>query len=207
VTNLVSPAVKKFARTIDPGRVQFVVASAHMLELEKRGLLNTFLSNCTLLLNKGFNLEVTEVAYPFIVNKVVDYKKVFEGIGINLRFFAFRGTWKGKKYPESYTDEEIKLFNLDNSLETSPDIFKRKGNPCNAGYNIAVMMNNLEIQPCFSIEKNIGSMSKGVVLNKNLIRCPVENCGCPFFAFEPILYNMAVKETTSKQEVLIDTAI
>jgi MoaA/NifB/PqqE/SkfB family radical SAM enzyme len=207
VTNLVSPAVKKFARTIDPGRVQFVVASAHMIELEKRGLLNTFLNNCTLLLNKGFNLEVTEVAYPFIVDKVAGYKKVFEDIGIKLRFFAFRGTWKNKQYPNSYTDEEIKLFNLDNSLETSPDIFNRKGNLCNAGHNIAVMMNNLEIQPCFSIEKNIGSMSKGVVFNKNLIRCPVENCGCPFFAFEPILYNMAVEETCPKQEVLVDSVI
>jgi hypothetical protein len=193
VTNLVSPQIKKFARVINPDRVPIIIASAHMQELERRNLLSTFLSNCQLLMKKGFYLEVTEVAYPFIVDKVADYKKVFADLGLDLKFYSFRGHWKNKQYPESYSEYEIEIFGLNNKLETMPNIYNQKGNLCNAGYNIAVIMNNFEIQPCFGIEKNLGSISKGVNFNQNLIRCPIDNCGCPFFAFEPYLFQSAIK--------------
>ena len=203
VTNLVSPNIKEFARKINPDRVEIIVASAHMLELKNRNLLDTFLSNCQLLMRKGFKIKVTEVGYPFIADKADEYRKVFQEIGLDLTFNCFRGIWQKRQYPDAYTEAEMNVFKLNDSLETSPETFNQKGNLCNAGYNIAVIMNNLEIQPCFGIEKNIGSISAGIKLSKNLIRCPVEKCGCPYVAFESVLYKKAMDSAQVEEKELI----
>ncbi len=197
VSNLVLPGVKEMINRIDPDRSTFIVASAHMRELEKRNLLNVFIDNCLMVKENGFTLHISEVAYPFIKDKIDEYRKIFADVGLELDFMAFRGKWKGKNYPDDYTKEEIKLFNFEKDLALSPEIFNRKGKLCMAGYNIAVVMPKGEIQPCFGLENKIGNIYNKINFKNNLIRCPFNFCGCPVTVFEPYLFKKALQETNT----------
>ena len=195
ITNLVSPRIKLFSEQVDPKKVSFITASAHMTEMKKRNLLDTFVSNCLLLNEKGFKLFISEVAYPYMANKAEEYVSYFKKYGLELEFMAFRGKWKGKNYPEDYTKQEIEIFNLNKSMHTRNDIFNWKGKPCNAGYNLAVVMDDGYVQPCFSIYQKLGNIYNGFQFNEYLIKCPFKYCPCPFPVFENYLYDKALEET------------
>jgi MoaA/NifB/PqqE/SkfB family radical SAM enzyme len=194
VTNLVNTRVAQLVEQINPERSTFIAASAHIGQLKRRGLLATFLKNAMLIKKSGFNLFITEVAYPFILQKVEEYKEIFHDTGFDLDFMAFRGEWKGKKYPDAYTREEIEIFGLEKSESLRPDIFSNKGMPCIAGYNSAVIMNDGNIFPCFQIFKKIGNIAQEISLSDRLINCPADFCGCPVNVFEPYLYEKAMNE-------------
>jgi MoaA/NifB/PqqE/SkfB family radical SAM enzyme len=199
ITNLTSPKVYELAEWIDPNRVAYIAASAHVYELKKRKLLETFIANCKLLKKMGFTLYVSEVAYPFISGEYHENKKIFTDNGVQLNYQAFRGVWKGKQYPDAYTDEEIKLFNLTKYMYYSPYIFNRKNKLCNAGYNVGVILNEGNIQPCFFRFEHIGNIYEGVRFNNDLTRCPFDCCSCPFPVYEKYLFKKAVKEVRVKK--------
>ncbi len=202
VSNLSTPAVVEMANKINPEKVELIIASAHTIELEKNNSTNSFISYCQLLLNKGFNLKVTEVGYPFRINKVHYYKELFRDNGINLLFDPFRGDWKGKQYPEAYTDEEKSIFNFDDFMPMSSSAFKRFGQPCNAGYNIAVANSEGKLQPCIFVHKEIGNLYDNKVnIGKNLINCPLEFCACPFPVFFPDLFEIACNKCLDNEHV------
>ena len=194
ISNLVSPAVKDIAEKINPERVNFITASAHIKELEKRNLMQTFIAHCLLLKEKGFNLFISEVAYPYITDKAEKYKEYFHKQGLELEFMAFRGTWNKKKYPDAYTQDEINVFNLNKAEHTRHDIFNRKNRICNAGYNIAVVDNGGNAHPCFSLLQEMGNIYDKIQFTDTLIKCPFKFCGCPFPFFEPYIYRKAIKE-------------
>jgi MoaA/NifB/PqqE/SkfB family radical SAM enzyme len=203
ISNLVSDRVSEIANTIDPNRVEFIKGSAHIQELERLDLLETFFSNCHLLKRKGFPLYVCEVGYPFIMNKVSYYRKLFNDNGIELSFQAFRGNWENKKYPEAYTKEEIDLLDFEKIVQHRADIYHHKNELCNAGYNAATIDHNGNIYPCLTIfDDSMGTIKKGIKFRKNLIKCPVEFCNCPFTIIESYLYEKAIKEVSSRKNFL-----
>ena len=69
ITNLVNPKAKLLAESLNPARFTYINASAHFMELEKKGLTQTFIDNVVSLHKKGFRLTISEVAYPFIKDK------------------------------------------------------------------------------------------------------------------------------------------
>ena len=192
ISNLVSPRVKELADTIDPARVNAFMASAHMQELEKRDLLKTFISHCILLREKGFTVSVVEVAYPFQLHAVNRYRKIFSDYGIELQFEPFRGIWDNKRYPDAYTEEELRLIEPKKYLPLSLDNYKRKGKLCNAGYNIAVVGKKGKINPCFFIDENMGTINRSIRFRKYMRICPFESCRCPFPVFFPAFYEKAL---------------
>jgi hypothetical protein len=111
ISNLISPKVREFAEMIDPLRVISVLASAHIMELEKRDLFDTFISHRLLLKSKGFKIFTKEVAYPFRLHLINKYKSIFTDYGLNLEFDPFRGIWENRTYPDAFTEEEINLIN------------------------------------------------------------------------------------------------
>lgn len=202
ITNLVSSNVADFIATQDPARYTYVNASFHYFELEKKGLLQTFLDNVVLLHKKGFTLTISEVAYPFIKNKVEEFREIFQKLGLKLVFNAFRGEWNKKKYPLAYTQEEIDLFDLERIPEFRTDIFNRKGQLCNAGYNSVIIKDNGDAYPCYVLDKKRhmqGNIYEDILFSKTMPVCPVESCTCPFPAFEANLYQKALTEATTKK--------
>jgi MoaA/NifB/PqqE/SkfB family radical SAM enzyme len=201
VTNLVNSRVAQLVERINPERSTFIAASAHIAQLKRRNLLQIFLQNARLIKNKGFKLFTTEVAYPYLLNKVDEYRKIFSERGFDLDFMAFRGEWKDKNYPDAYTLEEIEIFGLEKSESLRPDIFKNRGKPCIAGFKSAVIMHDGNIIPCFEIFKNIGNITQQMHLSDKMIRCPVDFCGCPVNVFEPYLYEKAIQKSSCNRKL------
>jgi MoaA/NifB/PqqE/SkfB family radical SAM enzyme len=198
ITNLTHPRIKDFAERIDPGRVTFVKASAHIFELEKDNLLDIYANHYLLLKEKGFYMVNQEIAYPVLARKVEKYKKKFHDKGVDLKFQAFKGIWKGKKYPDSYTDEEYRIFDFKDIAASSHAMHYRKGKKCNAGYNAFVGYPDGSIHRCYAIPEKLGNIYTGFNLDKTLIECPLEYCDCPLSVFESRLFKKALRETRNR---------
>lgn len=202
-TNLVSEKVAEFAKKIDCERVDYITASAHLFELERQNLLDKFLSNFHLLKEKGHNIYVAEIAYPSLSEKVDYYQKIFADHNIEIQFQTFRGQWQNKKYPESYTEEEFRIFNFNKIRANRPDIFKRKDELCNAGYNVAVINKDGQIHPCFSIFDPIGSITEGINFRNTLIKCPMDFCSCAIQDIDPVIFEKALIQTNNNKALSI----
>jgi MoaA/NifB/PqqE/SkfB family radical SAM enzyme len=195
ITNLTNPRVKEFAEVIDPKRVDFIRGSSHLLELEKQNLLKTYFNHFNLLQEKGFNIYNEEIAYPILADRAEKYKKLFHARNIELTFNAYHGKWGSKTYPEAYTSEELRKFNLySDPAILKPEINNRKGKLCNAGYNVFVAFSDGNVTPCYQLIKSLGNIYSNIKLNNSLVKCPWEKCSCPFPDINPGLYEKALQE-------------
>jgi MoaA/NifB/PqqE/SkfB family radical SAM enzyme len=109
-TNLSSRAVLRFAETVDPARVAYVHGGLHIVEREERNLVGDFISKVLLLKNKGFSVFVSYVMYPPLIGRFVSDVETFKREGLVIIPKALRGSYAGKKYPESYTAWEKETF-------------------------------------------------------------------------------------------------
>ena len=101
ISNMTHDNVRSFAGTIDPSRVPFISAAAHIRQLAMRGLFDQFVSNCVLYKEKKFRIMVFTVAYPDLVGTIDSHRQIFAKYGLELTFKPFYGTWKKKTYPGS----------------------------------------------------------------------------------------------------------
>jgi MoaA/NifB/PqqE/SkfB family radical SAM enzyme len=193
-SNFTSKKVKEFAEKIKPKRVNFIIASCHIKELERLNLLNRYIDNFLLCKNRGFNIGAIEIGYPPILNEVNKYKRFFLEKGIDLTFSPYIGNYKGKVYPDSYSEKELKIFGL---KEKDIDIFHQYGNLCNAGYNVGIIHPNGDITYCFQFTKSLGNIYEGIKFNDKLIRCPFDFCSCPMNIYDPYLLRKAISEVAS----------
>lgn len=189
-TNLTSPKVTHIAASIDPKRVENITASTHIEELFKTKLIDRFINNFNLLKDKGFNVLSVSIAYPAKIEKAIFFKEFFAQAGIYLDFNPFWGVFNNKNYPNSYTEDEIEIFNLSKDrIKTH----KSKNILCNAGYNMAVADSNGYILTCHQIKLSLGNINKSIKFNNFLIKCPFENCSCPLYIIDHKLLNYALQ--------------
>jgi len=183
-SNFVHSHVPRFIKRVAPGRVRSLTASLHIRELEKRGLVETFMKNAAEALVKGFKLTVSTVAYPPLFNPIKKYQKIFLSQGIPFVVDPFFGQYKGQLYPGAYSEEEVGNILTGNSLHQ----YHRKGQLCNAGYNFGVVNAEGEIRYCHSLLNSMGHVYKKISLRASLIECPVERCACPLCIYVPELF-------------------
>lgn len=69
-----------------------------------------FLKRALKLKEKEYLISTTFVAYPPLINKIGEYKKLFEANGIEFKIYPYRGPYLNKKYPEEYTDREREIL-------------------------------------------------------------------------------------------------
>jgi organic radical activating enzyme len=195
-TNLTSPRVREIAERVDPSRVVYFHASLHIKELERRNLLDRYIENYLICTERGFHVYAQVVGHPSLKNELGSYRKYFADRGIDLGFDVFKGEFLGKAYPESYTDEEIELFGLDQN--TARNQYRQKGKLCNAGYNVVFAGPEGWITPCMDIPELLGHMYGGFKFQTEIKRCPIEICSCPFNEFDKPLFRLALSKHFGK---------
>lgn len=196
-SNLTSSEIKAFSETIDPRQVLEICGSLHIKELERRRLLERYIENFTLLREKGFNVKAQVVAYPDILSKVEKYRLYFKKKGVSIEFLPFRGRYRWKQYPKSYTEQEIEIFGFGTSQNSHTDIIKcfyQRGKICNAGYNVGVAFPSGDIQTCFLIGQSLGNVFTKIEFKKNLIKCPFKYCSCPLNIYDLYLFKKALRK-------------
>ena len=192
-TNLVAGHIQKFIHTIDPKRVLRIHASLHFKELERLKKTKLYIENFLLAQEKGFPIFSGAVAYPPLVDEVDQYRKSFGAYGITFTFFPFKGTYKGKIYPESYTAEEREKFGFDESFL---DKFHTFGRTCNAGVNVGVVSSSGVVYPCYDIYEEIGNIYGEINFKKEITVCPKRLCSCPLYYLDELLYEEAILQTS-----------
>ncbi|VVB82687.1 7-carboxy-7-deazaguanine synthase [uncultured archaeon] len=194
ITNLTSNNIEEFAKKISPSRIDNFVVSMHLKELSHKGLMGKFISNLNVLQKRGYNLMVTEVAYPGLINGFKKYDKFIKQINCKLEFLPFFGDYKQKHYPESYTDKELNFFGLKNNPKYSRIFQYNK--LCNAGYNLAYVKPNGDIDICPWIPIKLGNIYEKINFRKSMVNCPVKFCSCPLNDSDYThLFNKAINKT------------
>ncbi|MBU1146984.1 MAG: radical SAM protein [Candidatus Omnitrophica bacterium] len=179
ITTNMSGDIEGFVREIDPGRV-YLDLNFHALFAN----IETLIKKVLILKNAGFKCGICYLAYPPQMAQIDFYKKRFEEAGISFALAAFWGEYQGKKYPESYTPEEIEVikpFMGDIDRVTyhlkgeSP-----KGRLCYAGYKSAVLQADGAIVRCGPLaDKVIGSiLDKNFSLSDEPQPCEAQACPC-----------------------------
>ncbi len=179
ITNNLSGDIERFAREIDPERVNLDL-NFHALFSDLEPLIKKVL----ILKDAGFKCGVCYLAYPPQMKQIDHYRKRFEKDSINFALAAFWGEYQGKKYPESYTPEEAELIkpflgDIDRIAYhlkgESP-----KGRLCYAGYRSAVLQADGNIVRCGPLAHQvIGSiLDEDFSLHSEPQSCEAEACPC-----------------------------
>jgi len=191
-TNLISRNFQEFVKKINPERVLHIHASLHFDELTSKNLINRFIENYHKLNNNGFNIYAEAVAYPASTEIVEKSRREMSKHSISFNFAPFYGNYNDKRYPGSYTKEELEIFEL---REETQNMYKQKGELCNAGYNAAVVFSNGDVYPCHQIKEKIGNVYKEINFINEIINCPSKNCGCPLNKYDEYLFEKSLKNT------------
>jgi MoaA/NifB/PqqE/SkfB family radical SAM enzyme len=178
LTNLTSDKAREFAQTVDPVRVVDILAAAHLLELQKRGLMENFIRNFLMCRQRGFSIRAVAVAYPPLLPKMDYYKQYFEDRGIALEFVPFYKSCRDQADSEAGKEKVISDSVPEDRWVMKP--LASKGRHCHAGYNIGAVTPQGIIRPCFSMDGSLGNIYGNIRFSKCMMKCPAPVCICPF---------------------------
>ena len=182
-TNLSLP-IDKFLEKIKPGMIHSFYASLHLGERERQHLsVDDFLEKAVRLTKAGFKVEIDYVMYPELIPRFLEIHERFKKEGLFVEAKDFRGMYGGKKYPESYTQEERDFFSKYTPSEVDRAAsFKDlsfTGVPCSAGFDLVRIFANGVITRCPHDRENLGNLFSGKLkLHKTVKPCVVPNCKC-----------------------------
>jgi len=109
-TNLSGKLVEKLIGITDPEKIVFINAGLHIEEREKLDLTQDFISKVSLFQSKGFRIFVSYVMAPHLFRRFESDFRFFESEGVIIFPKILRGYYKGKLYPESYSQSEREQF-------------------------------------------------------------------------------------------------
>ncbi len=105
-TNL-SFGIGEFIAKVKPGSFRFA-PSFHPEFAD----LKTHAEKCRRLREAGFDLQgVNYICWPPHLERIPEFKKAYEDIGVVLTLIPFRGRYEGKDYPDAYTPEQRRSIN------------------------------------------------------------------------------------------------
>ncbi len=181
-TNLSSPDIYKFADTINPAKIFLISASFHYTERKRRNLVDDFIDKCKYLNAKGFTVLVNYIAHPESLPLMEEFLTTFKLMGISSFALALRGEYNGKKYPESYTENELELvkkYILDETIELSSAMGELNyyGRYCTAGQSYFFMNPQGEVSRCATLQKPLGNLfEENMYFGNKLTPCIAKNC-------------------------------
>jgi MoaA/NifB/PqqE/SkfB family radical SAM enzyme len=177
ITTNMSGDIEKFVKEIDSQKVDLDL-NFHPLFAN----IETFIKKTLLLKESGFKAGVCYLAYPPQMGRINMFRKRFQEVGIDFALAAFWGEYQGRRYPDSYTEEEREfirpfLGDIDRIVYhlkgESP-----KGKLCNAGYKYAVIQADGKVIRCGQLaEKIISNLLDEDLLDKPE-PCEADFCPC-----------------------------
>lgn len=187
-TNLTTKNVFDFADSINPEKIIGIHTAIHILEREKNkeGLKN-YLEKILYLQNKGFNIFLSYVAYPSLLQRMEKDFDFFKSNGINrITSKYFFGEYQGKNYPAAYTEEEKNLIQKylseDVDLDTNLNYSSFLGQYCDAGRKYIFMDISGNLFRCTSlIKKSYGNFFENKMkMDLQAQICTAKKCICSF---------------------------
>ena len=146
--------------------------------------IDTFLAKAKKYDSKISNFGVVYLAYPAQIKQIDKYKNIFEKEHLEFSLLTFWGTYNGKKYPYSYTDEEKKIIDKyvarrgNEKFQMEP--FNSKGKLCNAGHKYALVEPDGRVLSCggaaINLKKNL--FDPNFKLLEEPMACPSQTCPC-----------------------------
>lgn len=203
-TNLTTKNVLAFAEAIDPGRVEGVRCSLHVVERERLGLTTDLVEKVKYLRARGFNVYVTEVLWPPMLDRLNIIADSLLLHDIVVWPVLFRGTYRGRVYPASYNSREralieayikkIERFDSSRLLAGYAEsdlgrtfiggLVSFKGRCCRAGLRSVYIDPEGEVWRCPDDRVHLGNIFHGTFsLLTKATPCRADVCGCPWIGF------------------------
>ncbi|MBN1571077.1 MAG: radical SAM protein [Acidobacteria bacterium] len=202
-SNISLKALDAFMRSMDPARVAFIHASLHYYERIKRQSLSGFLHAMHETKAAGFPAYVTQVFYPPLVEEFGEIFSYFHRNGIIVHPKIFRGFYRGRLYPQEYSERDRRVFaefydrassmdelpathiNPDHDIKSLQGFLSFKGSSCLAGNRYVRIDYEGNIYRCSMAGSAIGN-----IFQKKFARfagaeiCPYRICPCSYFGLE-----------------------
>jgi len=189
-SNLSMKSAFDFAERVNPEKVIFLNASMHMTELVKRkDGVGKYVEKFLYLQDKGFNIYLTYVAYPTLLNQIEKDVSFFKQQGIKkISVKYFHGMFDSKPYPLSYSMEEKEMISRNALNPVEADEYQEKpffyGRQCAAGQKFFAMDMAGNLKRCTTLQKQYGNFFTGKFkFDKSLKPCPVPECLCAYEGF------------------------
>ncbi len=165
-TNLLACDTEKLVNSVSNRSVMMISASYHVTQKTNHQQIDEFIIKYHFLKQNNFHILVNYVSYPPLLTRVDEDYKYLKSHGIdNFTILTYRGIYKGKQFPGSYTKHELDIirnYSLDDSetlIATANTNFYR--HYCDAGYCFFSMDENGNISRCGTINKSYGNLFKG----------------------------------------------
>lgn len=162
----------------------YVTASFHP---EKADIIE-FIDKMKILINSGIKCDSTMVLYPKFLDNIEFYSNKFQVNKIPTYYFPFVGEYEGRKYPEQYTEKELKVCKIyskaawDNTNKEKFTLPKMKGKLCFAGVKTISIYPNGDVKRCISNPTVIGNIFEHKFqLMKNPRPCELDFCDCQMY--------------------------
>ncbi len=203
-SNIDSPKVLQFVRTINPDDVDFINCAVHLQQRTQRKRLPQFIEHARALRTAGFDAYVTSVMYPEVFPLFLTHWDELAANGLMPWPKAFRGDFDGKRYPDAYTEEERALivdyskraeafykdqFSLRDDRPTIDPVIDRevflkgipkfRGRQCAAGHDLVRINGKGDIYRCGSKIK-LGSIVTGEFHRMDPLS-PCTDHFCPYY--------------------------
>jgi MoaA/NifB/PqqE/SkfB family radical SAM enzyme len=211
-TNLSNNQINHFCKKINPEKVEFINCSFHYLERKKRGLIKEFIDRVNLLKRNDFNIYVTQVMWPPIIDQFDEIIELFKKENINVLPEFFRGNYNKKVYPNSYVKSEkeeildyLHRIDFKNVLRNHGKYAERwaktiaglptfKGLDCGAGFDSIYIEFDGTIKRCSSENTKLGNLfsQKCQLLNRPS-KCNSKFCECPIEGIMSAFGNPKIK--------------
>ncbi|MBN1823113.1 MAG: radical SAM protein [Endomicrobiales bacterium] len=152
---------------------------------------DAFINKALMLKEAGLMKCITFLAWPPLIGKLSFYRELFEKNGLSLTVQSFFGTYEGRRYPESYSEQEkAAIFpHLGNrgGEYFQTEAFDPRGKLCNAGRIYGVISPDGSVRRCGgsnSSKSILGNIFSGdFKLLKEPAQCDSEVCPCNEWAF------------------------
>jgi len=202
-SNLSYRSADDFAQSIHPGRVHYIHASLHYEEQQRRASLDAFMARVHKLRDAQFNVLVSQVMTPQMVDNFPAVSACLESHGLSVIPKILRGRFGGKNYPDGYTADHrarireylaaarLKYAAVIERMKEPPTIHmfsdshllngigSYHGKRCGSGYNFVRIAPDGTVYRCGSGKRLGNLLLKNVRLLNGPKRCNASYC--PYF--------------------------
>jgi MoaA/NifB/PqqE/SkfB family radical SAM enzyme len=202
ITTNLSGDVERFAREIDPRRVDLDL-NFHILFID----LETVIKKTLILKKAGFKVGICYLAYPPQMFMIKRLSARFKQEGINFALAAFWGEYNGKQYPLSYTEEEKEILRPYlgdiNRVTYHLNAQSPKNKLCRAGFKYADIQADGNVVRCSPLaDKSIGNiLDKDFKLFDSPRPCDSDSCSSNEYV------NLVEEKSSSEEAVTASTQV